>query len=49
MKSFSILMLALVLSLTMISLNNVFAQDDLSITDCQVAVRNANGHGTDHR
>jgi hypothetical protein len=35
MKSFSTLMLAFALTLTMISLNDVFAQDDLSITDCQ--------------
>ncbi len=35
MKSFSILMLAFALALTVISLNSVLAQDDLSITDCQ--------------
>jgi hypothetical protein len=35
MKSLSILMLALALTLTMISLDEVFAQDDSTITDCQ--------------
>ncbi|MGO9119997.1 MAG: hypothetical protein ACLQPD_20585 [Desulfomonilaceae bacterium] len=35
MKSLSILMLALALTLTMISLTEVFAQDDSTITDCQ--------------
>jgi hypothetical protein len=35
MKSLSILIVALALSLTTISLNEVFAQDDATITDCQ--------------
>ena len=35
MKSLCILILALALSLTTISLNEVFAQDDATITDCQ--------------